>query len=513
MRRAKVVIMGLIVFAFGVTLFTSALAWAQPRVTLRFNLTPNVYISIPRSPSVSISVDRGEDATYYIGDPITIRYGASQAGYINIFDYTPDGGVIILVRDQRINAGASQVLNSTVTGPAGTERLVILYTPKPVGESQIQGFIESPHQSGRQFPLSAVNRTHFNVVSRTRVTNLTIQPATFTIEPGSNYTLTALLTDANGRPLRGSALAWSTDNGSLDTYNTITDNSGRSSIVYYAPSTTRPNTAVINVSFSGGGGASPSSAQSIANIASRTRSTEIIVSPSSFSAKSGDEIRFTATLRDMNGNPISGRTLYWTTDLGSFSRTSTITDSSGKATVSFYAPDVSEMTSAALTVEFRGATGLGSSSNTLSGSIEPIMPTTPTTTLFYLDFGTGTAENNFLTMRYTGNVTYGYSLSGTYSLEMLTGNTIDLTFSPGTIPEKATLLLWGQGDSGTKIRLTLNNQRLSSITTGSNIIEPDSPKIINLPMNKIIEGNNRLRIEVDVGRNQMVHIQRVIIVF
>ena len=513
MRRKKVLLTGLLVIALGMTLFTTASVWAQPKVTLHFNLNPDVYISIPQSPSVNISIDRGEDSTYYIGDPITVRYGASKAGYINIFDYTPDGGVMILMRDQRINAGSSLVLNSSVTGPAGIERLVILYTPKPVGESQIQSFIESPHQSGRQFPLSAVNRTHFNVVNRTRVTNLTIEPSNFTIEPGSSYTMTAQLTDPNGRPLRGAPLNWATDNGTLDSYNTITDNNGRSSVDYYAPNTTRPSTAVINVNFSGGGGASPNSAQAIVNIVSRTRSSEITMNPSSFSAKSGDEIRFTATLRDANGNPITGRTLYWLADIGSFSKNSVATDSSGRATISYYVPDVNELTSATLTVEFRGAAGLAATSITIPGTIEPTLPATPTTTLFFLDFGTGSAENNFLTMRYTGNLVNGFSLSGTYSLEMLTGNTIDLTFSPGSIPEKATLLLWAQGDSGSKVRLTLNNQRLSSFNIDSNIIEPDLPKVFSLPINYLTEGNNRLRIEIDAGRNKMIHVQRVIIAF
>jgi len=513
MMGKKTVFTSFLVMVLGIMMLSTLPLDAQPRISFRFTLNPNVYISIPRSPSVNISVDRGEDATYYIGDPITIRYGASQTGYINIFDYTPDGGVIILVRDQRISAGSSQALNSTVTGPAGVERLVILYTPKPVGDSQIQGFIESPHQSGRQFPLSAVNRTHFNVATRTRYTNLTLEPSSFTIEPGSSYTMTAQLTDPNGRPLRGATLNWSTDNGSLSSFNTVTDVNGRSSVDYYAPNTTRPSTAVINVSFSGGGGGTPSSAQSMVNIISRTRPAEITINPSSFSAKSGDQIRLTATLRDFNGNPISGRTLYWTTDLGSFNKSSIPTDASGRATVIYYAPEVTEVTSVSVTVEFRGAPGLDASINTISGIVEPITPITPSNTLYYFDFGNGTAENNFLTMRYTGNIVNGYSLSNTYSLEILGSNNIDLTFSPDSIPEKATLYVWAQGDSGAKIRITLNNRNPLKISLDSDIIEPDNPKVVNIPIQNLVEGTNRLRIESDTGRSRVIHLQRVIIVF
>ena len=513
MIRKKAVFIGFLLMVLGIMMFSAVSVGAQPRVTFRFNLNPNVYISIPRSPSVNISVDRGEDATYFIGDPITVRYGASNAGYINIFDYTSDGGVIILVRDQRINAGSNLVLNSSVSGPAGVERLVILFTPKPVGDNQIQNFIESPHQSGRQFPQSAVNRTHFNVAARARSTILSLEPSSFTIEPGSSYTMTAQVTDPNGRPLRGANLNWSTNNGRLSSNNTTTDMNGRSSVDYYAPNTTQPSTAVINVHFSGGGGASPSSAQSTVNIISRTRPAEITINPSSFSAKPGDEVRLTATLRDINGNPIHGRTLYWTTDLGSFNKTSVATDSSGRATVIYYAPEVSDITTVSVTAEFRGATGVGTAITTISGIIEPMIPFTPTNTLYYFDFGNGAAEYNFLTMRYTGNLVNGFSLSDTYSLEILSGNNIDLTFSPGSIPEKATLYIWAQGDSGARVRVTFNNRNPLNINVDSGIIEPDSPKVVNIPIQSLVEGNNRLRIEGDSARRRAIHIQRIVIVF
>lgn len=513
MIRKKTIFFSFLFMVLGILLLSTFPVGAQPRVTFRFNLNPNVYISIPRSPSVNISIDRGEDATYYIGDPITIRYGASRAGYINIFDYASDGGVSILVRDQRINAGSNLVLNTTVIGPAGVERLVILYTPKPVGDNEIQGFIESPQQSGRQFPLSAVNRTHFNVVARSRSTTLSLEPSSFTIEPGSSYTMTAQLTDVNGRPLRGASLNWSTDNGSLSSYNTSTDMNGRSSVDYYAPNTTRPTTAVINVNFSGGGGASPSYAQSTVNIISRTRSAEIIINPTSFSARPGEEVRLTATLRDINGNPINGRTLYWTTDLGSFNKSSVATDASGRAAVIYYAPEVNDVTTVSITAEFRGVTGLGATTTTISGVIEPIFPVTPTNTLYYFDFGNGTAEHNFLTMRYTGNLVNGFSLSDTYSLEILSGNNVDLTFSPGSIPEKATLFIWAQGDSGARVRVTFNNRNPLNINLDSGIIEPDNPKVVNIPIQSLVEGNNRLRIEGDAAGRRAMHIQRLVFVF
>ncbi|MEI6157588.1 MAG: DUF4384 domain-containing protein, partial [Atribacterota bacterium] len=288
MRYFKTSMIGIICLVIGMLMVSATGVLAQPRVTLRFTLNPNVYLSIPQSPSVNISVDRGEGGTYNIGDPITIRYSTTGPGYINIIDYTPDGGAQILVRDQRVAGGTGLIYNYTVSGPTGVERLVILLTPKPIGESQIQNFIQEPHQSDRTFPRSAVNRTHFNVVARTRSSSLNLQPPTFAIEPGANRTLTAELIDPSGRPLPGRILNWLVDDGSLNTYNTTTDSGGRSSVIFYAPGA-GPATVNISVSFPGERGVSPSSAQSVASIASRIRSTQLSVNPSSFTAKPGDE--------------------------------------------------------------------------------------------------------------------------------------------------------------------------------------------------------------------------------
>ena len=84
-RRGKLFILSLLVFL----LWGSALVGAQPRITIRFQLHPDVYVSIPRSPQITLSVDKGEGASYYINDPITIRYRANRDGYVNLIDYLP----------------------------------------------------------------------------------------------------------------------------------------------------------------------------------------------------------------------------------------------------------------------------------------------------------------------------------------------------------------------------------------------------------------------------------------
>ena len=140
MSRRKILLTGFLVVASVINLFMIPTGFAQPK----FTLNSDIYLAIPQSHSVNISIDRGQDSTYFIDDPIIIRYGATKTGYINIFDYTPGGSVLLLVRNQEIISGSNLILNSKVKGPTGIDRLIILFTPKPVGENELKIFIESP---------------------------------------------------------------------------------------------------------------------------------------------------------------------------------------------------------------------------------------------------------------------------------------------------------------------------------------------------------------------------------
>ncbi|HHT10370.1 MAG TPA: Ig-like domain-containing protein [Atribacter sp.] len=374
MSRRKILLTGFLVVASVINLFMIPTGFAQPK----FTLNSDIYLAIPQSHSVNISIDRGQDSTYFIDDPIIIRYGATKTGYINIFDYTPGGSVLLLVRNQEIIAGSNLILNSKVKGPTGIDRLIILFTPKPVGENELKIFIESPHQSNRYFPLSAVNRIHFKVADRNpRAPNITLEPSQFIIEPGSCYSITAQLNYHNGQPVQNSPVDWSTDYGTLNTKSNLTDNNGKATVTYQAPESNQIKTAVITAFSPGHAGIPPISVKAVVNIVCRTHSTEIIVCPSSFSTQSGDKIQFTATLQDISGNPICDRTLYWSSNVGDLNESSAITNLSGQVTFSFYTPEVNEGTSVNLTVEFRGAEGLCPSKITLLGNIKPVSSTNP----------------------------------------------------------------------------------------------------------------------------------------
>jgi len=498
-----------LIFTFAVVFLFLAVAPAQGRVYMRFNLNPNIYITIPRSPAVSISVDRGEGATYYVGDPITIRYSVDRQGYVNLIDYLPNGDVNVLVRNQYFGSGRTETYRGTVSGPAGTERLVILFTPTPVSEGALQDFIQNPHQAGRIFTRYAVNRTHFNVAMRTRGTVLTLQPSTANVAPGGTISIRASLSDVSGNPLPGRNINWSTSSGSLSSYQTVTDARGVTSVTFYAPRT--PQVVTISANFSGEHGLAPTSSSVEIEVVSVQATPILEIRADSLTLQPGERVKIDAYLRRPDGRPVYGRTIYWSASIGSLSTSSVITDSLGKVTVYYTAPRVYESTPFEITAEFRGAPGLNPTSATVSGMIEVFVPETPTVGMYYVDFSGRSTQHNVLDLNFSGNIASNYTLNGTQLLEMDYRDYLEFSFPIEFIPQKAKLLCWLQTDEGAKVRIYLNGNLVSSATQ-KGIMEPSDYKSFTLQERWFESGQNTLRIEVEAPRGSFARIQRILII-
>lgn len=491
----------------------TAVVSAQPRFFLRFTLTPDVYVSIPRSPQVSVSVDRGEGGKYYEGDPITIRYRTTGGGYINLVQYRTDGGVRVLVRNQFIPAGSNQVFNDSISGPSGTESLVALFTPDEVNDSQLGRFIQEPHQVGRIFGRFHVNRTHYEVVSRFTDTSLILDPVNFSIDEGASITMTATLRDVSGFPLPGKVLDWSVTDGSLTTFRSVTGPNGVARVDFFAPPTGGSSVITISVRFAGDQWSSASVAQSTANVRIRHQPSRLLIEPTSFTAAPGDLVRLTATLRDGAGNPVYGRTIFWSADWGSFDRMSAVTDSTGRVLINYRPPNVTSRTNVAVTAEFRGVPGLGPVSQTIFGTIEPARHLPPSATLFYVDFGGRSPVYNVAGLQYSGALVTGYAASGATALEMTPGDTLTFSFNPGGIPEEGAVFVWVQGEARTRLNVRLNNRRIGNITPVSRLLEPDREEKITFSALDFVSETNRLLLEVEGPRNAVLRVQRIIIVF
>ncbi|MGC8777665.1 MAG: Ig-like domain-containing protein [Candidatus Caldatribacteriaceae bacterium] len=502
----------LMVMALVVLLGIASASFAQPRVFLRFTLNPQIYISIPRSPQVTLSVDRGEEANYFVGDPIRISYRTTREGYVNLIDYLPSGDVRVLLRNVSVRGGITGEYSGIVSGPGGTERLVILFTPNPVDGIKLEDFIQAPHQGDRIFGgRYATDRVAFNVVARLESTVLTVEPAVVTIGTSRSLVFTATLQTSSGRPLEGKELLWSVSDGRVASPRTVTDLQGQSRNTFSAPSFA--GTVTLEVSFAGDVRLAPASASATIEVGMRPSPVDLTVTPSSFTVDSGGSLRFTALLRDQNGRPIPSQVLRWTASVGDLSSQSTTTDSSGKASVSYYAPSVGEATPVDVSVSFPGTKQFEPASFTVSGEIVPIPSYPLSSTLFYVDFGGDKVRHNGDNLRYKGSLVSGFGLNETSFLEMRERNDmVEFTFSPGGLPVGGCILLWVQGEPGARVQVLLNGKRLGPLAVEEGTLSPEGEKRIIVAQGDFVDGTNRLRIEVGSPARR-IRLQKVIVVF
>ncbi len=131
-----------------------------------------------------------------------------------------------------------------------------------------------------------------------KVKTVTVSPPTATVALGQTVQLTATLRDASGNVLTGRTVTWSSSNLAVATVSAsglVTAGAVASQATITATSEGQSGTATVTV-------------VSNAPVASVT------VTPATASVAVGQTVQLTATLRDANGNVLSGRTVLWTSD-------------------------------------------------------------------------------------------------------------------------------------------------------------------------------------------------------
>jgi parallel beta-helix repeat protein len=182
-------------------------------------------------------------------------------------------------------------------------------------------------------------------------TILTITPSSFKLAPGDNLVLEALLTDENRNPLAGRTILWSADKGALSASKTITDNSGRSTVIYTAPFVTVPETVTITASFAGEAPYGPNQASSVGTV-SLIGTVISMALPTYIGA--GENLKVLVALVDEAGNFLSGKTIKLAASLGTVTPEFSTTDDSGRSTFTYSAPLVTAPTFDFLTASFAG---------------------------------------------------------------------------------------------------------------------------------------------------------------
>ncbi len=128
------------------------------------------------------------------------------------------------------------------------------------------------------------------------VSSVTVSPASTTLQVGQTVQLTATPKDANGNPLTGRTVTWSSSNpsvASVDGSGLVTGGGTAGSATITATSEGQSGTSSITVS------------------SVPVPVSSVTVSPASASVSAGQTVQLTATPKDANGNPLSGRVVTW----------------------------------------------------------------------------------------------------------------------------------------------------------------------------------------------------------
>ena len=172
------------------------------------------------------------------------------------------------------------------------------------------------------------------------VASVTVTPSPATVQVGQTVQLTAAPKDANGNPLTGRLVAWT----SSDTTIAKVSNSGlvtgraAGSATITATSEAKSGTSAVSVT--------------IVPVASVT------LSPASTSVSQGSTVQLAATPKDANGNPLSGRVVTWTTSDTTIAKVSSSGLVTGRAVGSATVTATSEGKSGTAAVTVVASSGL-----------------------------------------------------------------------------------------------------------------------------------------------------------
>ena len=139
--------------------------------------------------------------------------------------------------------------SSGVTDNLG--QVTVTYTA-PTTTTEDFGTIQATFAGDNQYQVSMVY-SHGTITAENRVsTIITISPSSFTIQSGQSRTLTAILyKTTDNAPLGGKTISWSAFYGSVSPSSGVTDNLGRVTVTYTAPTTTTEKLDSIRATFAG----------------------------------------------------------------------------------------------------------------------------------------------------------------------------------------------------------------------------------------------------------------------
>jgi len=343
----------------------------------------------------------------------------------------------ILQSDSFILSGKTITWSASEGSLDKTTGEAVMYTAPIVAENTSVTIIAS-FAGDRNYLGSSASAIGFVTPTKAAPTALSITPSTFEVESNGIVTLTATLAPPSAP---SSMIAWS-----LDGPGTLSPAAG-ASVTYKAPEVKERTKVTIKATF-------PGTAEYLSSSATCTgyvlplgvtvrKATTLTISPASFTLKPGETTTLTATLKDVDGNVLTGKIITWSLDgPGRLSSTT-------GASVTYTAPsEVSEETTVRVTAAFAGDENYTGSSATSIGEVTPV---TVVAEEYVLTFAEALLKN----AKITGPVTIG----GTKATKV-TADTIQI-----------------RGFNLSRIGLTASNVNITSLEIYVTSIKAYSPEL------------------------------------
>lgn len=215
---------------------------------------------------------------------------------------------------------------------------------------------------------------------------------TILIANGSDIaTFSAVVKDANGNPISGATVNWTTDKGTLSAGSSV---SGADGIATITLNDTVTGKAQVTAQTGSTGKISAPQVEFIAdNASANIGSGDVTVDKTTVIANNTDVATFSARVKDGKGNPVPNFVVNWKTSKGTLSGSTTMTNASGVATVT-------------LKDTVAGAATVTAQSGTSSAITAPVVDFTPDSTTAAIGSGDLTVDKTSIVANNTDLATY-----------------------------------------------------------------------------------------------------------
>jgi len=470
---------------------------------------------LPVSPLVSILPDKGNFASYFIGDSISLDYEAMKTGYVSILDYTSDGKGRIIKNNEPVALGIKRRIQAVVTEPEGMERFLIVLSPRIIPDRILVEGMSNPSRISAIIGESAfLNRSIIQVIAKRQEASsvMRFHPVPDSLTSGRNLKIRLVLTDKMNNTLVNRRVQWQVNQGTLDTYQTYTNTAGESGVWYLAPRVLEMTPVDIRAFFDGDTNYGRSENMIRLTIEPELASPVLMLSPKDFQIVGEQSLNFIAKLTDKNGKPLTRQKLFWTSSFGRWEKRSTITGDDGVSINRWISSPSVVKTPVDLQVKYEGMPGFMATEDVSTGSVVGLEVISGKG-IYFVDCSNGKPDSNFDESIYRGEIASGFTVNPVSALIMKSGEYLDVKFQFPSTWETGACYLWGKSKGNTQVLIWFNDHKIFTGSIAEGMVTPLDFHSFHLSQ-FLMPGENRLKIEVKApDDNGVFALQRFLVVF